>query len=270
MKAECFIFTALQCEAKPFIAHFKLKKDLNTHPFIVYFNKEIVLTITGSGKVAMAAAVAYSMAVFSKSPNPVLLNLGIAGHRSAALGQLFCANKLSDADSQRNFYPQLMTKNVCPDLPVLTVSRVENDYQQDCLYEMEACAFYEAASHFSTAELIQVFKVVSDNQHQGVEQINAKQVSFWLAETVEAVADAIENLKGLASTLSIPQLRHYEDLLQRYHFTVSSKHQLKALLQRWEVLTDKAELNICEIEFKNGKAVLQWLEKQINEQPFYL
>jgi len=45
-----FIYTALPCEAKPLIEHYKLKKDLTVHAFAVYLNNDICLVVSGLGK----------------------------------------------------------------------------------------------------------------------------------------------------------------------------------------------------------------------------
>ncbi len=270
MSANCFIFTALHCEAKPFIAHFKLKKDSSPHPFAIYRNETVVLTISGSGKVAMAAAVAYTMAVFSGAKKPVLLNAGIAGHRTAELGTVFGANKITDADTGRNFYPQPIVGCDCETLPALTVSTVENDYRDDGLYEMEASAFYETACRFTTAELIQVFKTVSDNHRESVEHIDAKKVTQWLEGSVKSIAKGIENLRELVKEQVVFPEEHYETLLAHHHFSVSSRHQLKALLQRLHVLSGDKMPDLTAMEFANGKALLKWLEIQVEALPFRL
>ncbi len=266
----CFIFTALPCEAKAFITHFKLKKDLDCHSFSVYVNNNIVLTVTGSGKVAMAGGLAYSLALFESVKNPVLINLGIAGHQTATLGQLFISHKITDTDNGKNYYPQLIIKNECSSYPICTVSKPEQNYQENCLYDMEASGFYEIATRFTTTELIQVFKVISDNNTNGLELINAKIVTIWMMAVIEHIADSIEKLQFLATTLIKPELRYYAWLQQQYYFNVNHSHQLKALLQRWDVLTDYAELNFTGGKFKHAKAVLHWLQQQIDKQLFSL
>lgn len=70
-----FIYAALPCEAKPLVQHFKLKKAFTVQPFAVYGNDEICLTVTGAGKSAMAAGVAYTQALFAAVENPVLGHL---------------------------------------------------------------------------------------------------------------------------------------------------------------------------------------------------
>lgn len=259
-----FIFTALPCEAKPLVTHFKLKKDQNSHPFALYYNDDTVLAVSGCGKIAMAAAVAYSLAKFQHSPHPVLVNVGISGHKTANIGDLFAAHKITDSDSGKHFYPQLVAKLPCATQEINTVSTPETTYLNDCLYEMEASAFYEIAVRFTTGELIQAFKVVSDNQHSSINQINAPTVSTWITAQVDKIAQGIRQLDLLAQSLETKESAYYQTALTQWHFTVTASVQLKALLQRWNVLTEGAELDFSELELKHSKAVLLWLEQKIN------
>ena len=85
-KPDVFIYTALPCEAKPLVAHLRLKKEIGIQPFAVYCNDKLCLTITGLGKNAMAAGVAYTQALYAGIENPILINLGVAGHQSRTIG----------------------------------------------------------------------------------------------------------------------------------------------------------------------------------------
>lgn len=266
-----FIFTALPCEAKPLVAYFKLKKDQSSHPFALYFNDDTVLAVSGCGKIPMAAAVAYSLAKFQHSPHPVLVNVGIAGHKTASLAELFAAHKITDSDTGKHFYPQLVAKLPCPTLAINTVSTPEIDYvRDDCLYEMEASAFYEIAVRFTSSELIQAFKIVSDNQHSDISQIDAASVSAWINAKVETIAEGVKQLELLAKPLEIKESPYYKPALEQWHFTVNAQLQLKALLQRWDVLTNHKDLDFSELDLKHSKAVLLWLEQKINRLEFSL
>lgn len=265
-----FIFTALPCEAKPLVAHFKLKKDNSSHPFALYYNDNTVLAVSGCSKIAMAAAVAYSLAKFQHSAHPVLVNVGIAGHKSANLGDLFAAHKITDVETGKHFYPQLVAKLPCPTLAINTVSTPETHYLDDCLYEMEASAFYEIAARFTSSELIQAFKIISDNQESSINQIDAKLVSEWLGAKAETIAEGIQQLELLAQPLEHKESAYYQTALQQWHFTVTTQLQLKALLQRWDVLTESAALDFSEVELKHSKAVLLWLEQKIKGLEFSL
>jgi hypothetical protein len=78
---------------------------------------------------------------------------------------------------------------------VLTVERVERVYEEQAVYDMEASGFYEAALDGGHPGLVQVLKVVSDNNKSGVESVSGTRVEQLLA----AEADTIE---ALVSTVS--------------------------------------------------------------------
>jgi len=148
-RIQIFIYAALPCEAKPLVEHFKLKKDTSVKPFNVYFNNDIYLTVTGIGKCAMSAGVAYTQAVFKTVENPVLLNVGIAGHRYYALGSVYLIDKIIDGDSGKNYYPPLVFTPPCSTAAIQTSSRPQLNYDHSYLCDMEASAFYDAATRFS-------------------------------------------------------------------------------------------------------------------------
>jgi len=266
----CFIFTALACEAKPLMARFKLKKLNKPHPFAIYSNDEIVLTITGVGKVAMAAAVAYSLAIFERGQNPVLINIGVAGHQIAALGSLFVAHKIIDSDSDKRFYPSLANQAGCETKALQTESKPQTNYQDDTLHDMEASAFYEIASRFSSSEFIQCFKVISDNQDTSIEDISAILVTEWIAEHVAIFEQEIQRLLSLKINLELSESRYFQTLIEQWHFTVAAKIKLSALLQRWQVLTHDADLDFSQTKIVHAKACLSHLEQQIAALKFKL
>ncbi|MGZ8954904.1 MAG: phosphorylase family protein [Methylovulum sp.] len=265
-----FIYTALPCEAKPLIEYFSLKKDTTAKAFTFYFNQEVCLTITGIGKNAMAAGVAYSQALFASAEHPVLLNIGIAGHKQHSLGSLFIINKIIDADSQRSFYPPLIVSPDCDAVSLRTVSKPQIDYDETALCDMEASAFYETAIRFSSGELIQCLKVVSDNELSPIANIAPNQVSELIAVHASTIDSFAEQLKLLAEQITEPDHELFEDLLKRYHFTMSEKMQLKSRLRRWALLTDRQLPELSETQLHKGKDVLRWLDQQINKMDFYL
>ncbi|MCX7082255.1 MAG: hypothetical protein NT008_02725, partial [Methylococcales bacterium] len=59
-------------------------------------------------------------------------------------------------------------------------------------------------------------------------------------------------------------------LVQRYHFTVHQRQQLKNQLSRWDVLTDQQPLLLDDTNLANGKDVLRWIDSRINELSFNL
>ncbi|WKJ90407.1 hypothetical protein QZJ86_20750 [Methylomonas montana] len=265
-----FIFVALACEAKPLIQAWRLKKLPKKQVFTIYRNAETVVVVTGIGKIAMAAAVAYTMAQFADVMQPIMLNLGIAGHPHQAVGSCFLADKIIDAETQRRFYPQLPFELPCRTLPLKTLSKADIAYTGDNLSDMEASAFYEIAAKFSTGELIQSLKVVSDNKQSSLADINQDLVAGWITAeltTIEKLVSALTKLRGI---LPAPNTDLYQTLLNRIHFTASNAVKLQTLLSRWHLLKPDAAIDLESIGEKNGKALIAWLEEQLETVEFYL
>lgn len=267
---QIFIYAALPCEAKPLVEHFNLKKVTTIQPFAVYLNKELCLTVTGLGKSAMAAGVAYTQALFATVEHPALVNIGIAGHKHHAIGMVFIINKITDFDSRKSYYPPLAFTPPCRTACIQTVSRPQLVYDSHQLCDMEASAFYETAVRFSTGELIHCLKVISDNESSPAENIQAKQVSQLIAAHLGTLENLLTDLRRLAKLITVPETKLFERLIQRYHFTVSEQGQLKNRLSRWVTLTHTEAPEFDDNQFRKGKEVLFWLDQQLNKIEFIL
>lgn len=265
-----FIHTALFCEASPLIEHFRLRKDLTSRPFELYHRDEICLTITGIGKCAMAAGVAYTIARTNDAERPVLLNIGIAGHADHELGSVFLAGKIIDAETQKNFYPPLAFSPPCPIETVRTLSLPHLDYKDADLYDMEASAFYETAVRFSTGELIHAVKVVSDNRLAPADNIRPKHVKALITEQLPVIETLLTELRRLRGLLVSGGPRQLQVWLDCFRFTANERQQLRSLLLRWECLTGGKSIEIDKTKFVTAKDVLAWLVRQIDSAEYTL
>lgn len=268
--AQLFIFIALDCEAKSLVSYYGLKKENVTHPFSIYTNNNCVLTVTGVGKVAMAGAVAYTLAIFSGNHYPVLLNIGIAGHKTQAIGDLLMAEKIIDTDSGKKFYPQLIGRKWPETSLIKTVSVPCEQYSPACLYDMEAAAFYETAVKFSSSELIHCFKVVSDNEQSSIDKIQPKVVTEWIANQMLELDRLIKQIVTLSESITPVELKELSEIITKWHFTVTGKIRLKTLLMRWNVLSATRWSNRNENDFSTGKELLSRLEQDINDLEVHL
>jgi len=260
-----FVFTALECEAKALINYFKMKKANANHPFSIYSNENLVVTVTGVGKIAMAGGVAYVLALFPEVNMPVMVNIGIAGHKRHKLGSLLIASKIKDVESEKVFYPQLIGNKWPESSEIRSSVKADINYSMDCLYDMEASAFYEMAVKFSHIELIHSIKVVSDNECSSVEAINAKKVVGWISDQVlniEKTFSHMQQLQALVLPISLPE---YKKITDRWHFSVSGKVRLKYLLRQWRVLSNSDWLENASSKHVTAKEVLHQLAVDIEK-----
>jgi nucleoside phosphorylase len=265
------LLTALPCEAKPIVDHFRLKRQMTETAFAIYSNENICLTVSGIGKSAMAAATAYTHLLFGKQSNSVWLNVGVAGKKIATIGSPFLAEKISDADSGLSHYPTFVNKPACDSAPLITFSKPQNNYPKNSLCDMEASAFFETACRFSSSELIQSLKIISDNKEQGIDKIDPKQVSALIENQLPLIVTVMESFRELARSLpttldEIPPL-----FSNRWHFTSSEQRQLKELLQRWKLLSPNQPIEETDLpETHNRKELLRWLKEQVDSFPLVM
>jgi adenosylhomocysteine nucleosidase len=270
MECPIFVFIALPGEAKFLIKNWGLKKYQGRHAFPIYSNDKFILTITGIGKVAMAGAVGYTMAHFSAVRNPVMINIGIAGHGQANIASLYIAEKIVDADTGKTFYPQLIFDLPCLSSELNSVSMPEKNYAKNCLYDMEASGFYEMACKFSSIELIQSVKIISDNAGSTLDNLCLEAVEDWMQKNIAAIEKLIYQLANCRRQLPENNDSQFLKLTAAFHFSASNAVKLKNLLQRWELIHSGEEFDFCQSSTKNAKELLLQLEKRLNNTAFYL
>lgn len=269
-KPNLYFYAALECEAKPLIKHFGLTRLNANHPFSIYKNETIVLTISGIGKMAMAAAVAYTQAMIPSHTHPVLINVGIAGHKSHPLGDLFLATKITDSESGRRFYPQLIGKYWLETEPLQTASIPCTEYSTNAMHDMEASAFYEVAIKFSSSELIHSLKVISDNSLSSIKAIHPKQVSEWIFNHLSQIEQLCEQCFLLQHSISSTKLKEFQNIINKWHFSVTGQIKLKILLLRWQTLSPELWLKTNKTVLYKSKDVLRKLEEDIDILDVYL
>lgn len=274
------IVTALACEARPIIRHFGLKKTPSEAAFPVYRNDTVNLVIAGVGKFAAAAAVGYLRGL----PNPAAggaqegaapqawLNVGIAGHKSLALGTALLGHRISDVSGTCRFYPCFTFELPCATAEVITVERPERAYAADAAYDMEALGFCAAAARFSSFELIHCLKIVSDNSihsHTNVTKQAGEDLVGGQLPVIENLMSAFEALRQATQCLQAPS-QDYGLLTGLFRFTVAQQNQLKRLLQRWRLLENAPVYAHLPLQdFKNAGQVLLAMEARLQSRTFH-
>lgn len=260
---------ALPCEANPLIRRYRLSRLMDERVFPMYRNESITLTVTGVGKTAMAAGVAYTHAVFGKPGLSAWLNAGVAGHPDFPVGKACLAHKITDRDSGRSWYPPFVATPPCCTESLLTGSSPETAYSEPALYDMEGSAFYDTASRFSSSELVQCFKIVSDNRRFPVDSVPAERVASLLGQRLDTIDRLLEQLRRqLTVKGTAPPIELVESYTAKWHFSVQQARQLESLLQRWILLDPDHCPNPEQLAgLKNGRQVLAHLRESVERLP---
>lgn len=263
------IVVALPQEAEPLRDLFDLTGDPDRSSFKVYQGEEVVLVVSGTGVLKAASAVPHLFHKTGAFWDAPWLNLGVAGHRDAELGTPFLVDKVEDQSLEANWYPQVLFDSPLERATVRTVPSPSESYEEEVLYDMEASGFFSSALKFTTLELAQVLKIVSDNKDHSLEHISTGDVQRRIEAQGGTIKSVVASLKGLSEEFHQFQEppEAYEALRSRFHFTFTESVQLKRLLDRWQALRPESSIQefIEDQQCQSGTQVLQDIRSSIEE-----
>lgn len=279
-----FILAALDCEARPIARRLDLRRSSESTPRPVYLGEGITLAVAGVGRRAVETAVRflhlYEAVNRTRPDGPeatdrseaAWLNIGIGGHRDRPLGEVVLAHRIEDGSEappgtrfkgRSVWFPRFVFAPPCATETVRTVDRVEDEYPEPVIYEMEAAGFMASASKLASAELVHVMKIVSDGLNAPVRGISGRMVENLMesrAETIDAVARTLIALAGdRAGRHAAPP--GWNALRNRWRFTETQSHQLRRLLVRWSATYPGVEPEAAELgSARTSREVVAFLE----------
>ena len=266
---------ALFCEAKPIITHFNLRKRDSTL-FKIYSNQNhsIWLIISGIGSSASSRATKYLALDSEADMGTAWLNIGIGGHDNLPLEKAILAHKITDSQTGKTWFPQLVFDPQCLTASVKTVEKPDFNYPDDNVVEMEASGFYSAAESYSTREIIHCMKIISDNsQSLSRPPLTATMVDELVNRNLSSIKELVRKLQVLSMeeeerTSDPPFL---QECLSLWHFTVTQTHQLKSLLRKWLLLQPgKNVLDVLLPDCKDSRNVIQTLDLHLKNTPVWM
>ena len=266
---------ALACEARPLIAHYRMKVISSTDAFRMYAGEQAALVVSGVGKIASASATAYR---YGTAGDPgdrkgAWLNVGVGGHGTCDVGLGVLAHKVTDSATGRSWYPPFVFGVPCRTAPLLTVDSPTVEYEKEWIYDMEGAGFYAAASRFQTAELIHCYKIVSDNRALPAKKLTPEFVGRLVEDRLENIDAIVGRLSALAKELEVLESVPSElpMFLDRWHFSVTERRGLERLLRRLNTLVPGSSAWTPDLDgLKQGQDVLAHLERRIAGIPVRL
>ncbi len=213
------IVCAMPSEAAALRVHFRLKYQPDL-PFSIWKNERIVLAVSGIGLLAMRYACSF---LAGKFPIASYLNVGIAGHKSKAIGSGMFINHLM-MDKKEPLYPTPIFS--APYHSCQTVLKPSATYPKTSLVDMEGFAFFQTATFFTSIDLVHLYKIVSDNQTTPFVK-DRSYVQALVRGQLASITTAVEHLISLlpGKRPSIP------DIFNKWRWTVSEQMQLKKLIK---------------------------------------
>lgn len=265
--------TALHSEAKPLIAHYKLKRVAADQSLRVYANQEVQLIVGGIGTIAAAAATAYLQARSGTSRSAAWLNVGIAGHDDRPIGDCVLAHKIIDSATGQTWFPQFIVATEISSGTLISYPTPAETYEGDSYADMEAAGYFATASRFAPAEIVHCFKIVSDNRLSPKQNIHVAMAEDLVASRINDIAAWAHTLNALAARLGDPDNEPvgYASCLERWRFSAFQRNQLRTTLRAIQLLQPGFE--VCHSDMftirERGPA-LEWLHAYYHSLPLHL
>ncbi|MCI6948505.1 MAG: hypothetical protein MR754_06930 [Oribacterium sp.] len=227
------IFTALYPEAKPLIQALSLKKRATQTHYQQFLSEEgdLSLTITGVGPLQAAAVTASVLTDYDAGAQDQLLSLGTAARLTTCPASMYHVNKITEAATMRDFYPDMFLNTGLPEASLITGAKLytkqESGYAAD-LYDMEAAAIYQAASMFLGPHQMNFLRIVTDD---GLTQEEME--TGMTMRTVTNAASGTESKPAVGTEASAPRslAAHVTDCVEQQVDTiVTVVDKLRALM----------------------------------------
>lgn len=260
------IVVALRCEAAPLISHYRLHGENRHRPFRVYSRGQLRLILAGVGKLNAAAAAAYLHGLDDGDRTRAWLNVGIAGHARLAVGEGAVAHKVIDRASGACWYPARIAPRT-PSLALTTVDEVVLLHRGETLFDMEAAGFCAAVSRFASCELMQCYKVVSDNRAEPPEYVSEDGVRDLIGGHLDGIGDLLATLSELSAGIAEAERppEGYDRIVKRWRFTDHQRRRLRRLLQRRRALDADGDAPDRELAgLRTAEEVLAHLSRRID------
>ena len=191
------IVTALMLEAKPIIEHFKLKKDIDIHPYPVYRNSDISLIVSGIGKIKSAMAAVYLLSVYNTTKNDSLLNIGFCGASKTNydIGSLLLINKVTDMDTKKDYYPDVLININIPQVSLQCFQQTisNNEWDNEFYCDMESTGIMEVANKFIYAHNVVLLKIISDFLQP--KNLDNKILKKYITDNMHLIENTINEMK---------------------------------------------------------------------------
>lgn len=217
-----YLFTALYSEAKIFIERFHLKKAADNPHFQQFGNEsaQLLLTISGAGEIAAAAAVSAVCTEYPPDRKDVLVNAGSCAGPADRDG-VYVIQKLTEQTTGKTFYPDLLYRHMFQEAELCTVMKpwkhtVQTDGRDSSqvrtgaagaafgemkkqtgtvLYDMEAAAIYQAGAYFFGPHQMVFLKVISDSGEEN--RLAAEEVSRRMDMYGKSICTFVEQLSRI-------------------------------------------------------------------------
>ena len=259
-KLQCLI-TALKAESDPFIQHLSLKKDSALDfPYFVNQKLNVGLIGVGVGKKNIKSRINDFFKLINHK-EVQFINVGIAGGKKSRtnIGDLFIINKILDDNSDKKYYPEIITDHGLNESSITTVGAPVHDggKKYDTLVDMEAHEIFSTCSKLVPVHNISIIKLVSDHMDGQELFTQPSIVSELLKEKMDEIIHFINQFKLIDEMVRPILLKKdmvwIENTRGKYLLTASQVDQLIKYAKGYRLRNNENQLPELDIQIPTTK-----------------
>lgn len=265
------LICALDCEAAPLLAAFKMRHDSQVDTLKTYLSKggNVSLSVSGVGKNKSAVCIEKIAAYYSTHNHDVWLNIGLAGHKDIAIGEALLVHSITEAETGKVWYPQIIFNHRLKSAALITLDKPSVGYT-DFMFDMEAAGFYRNAITHSSAELVHCIKIISDNSTHPARKLDKKSISSLIQKQIKQIEQVINELSQLSEVLNSDNSMsdNFDRFCSQWHFSQYQRHRLQQVLNRWTCCCPELDpLHVVKDNVTDSNRVLEVLEVYMDACP---
>ncbi len=130
-----------------------------------------------------------------------------------------------------------------------------------------------STGRFTSTELTQCIKIVSDNQDSSLSNLSASMTTELIERSKDKIVKLASQLQVLRSELNstLDTSDDFRLFSNQWHFTQYQQTLLKKLLRRWHLLQPESPaIHYIDTSCSKAKTVLTQLETKMDDISFYL
>ncbi len=192
-----YLFCAMYPEAAPLIKEYRMKRvDFGNGIRMWQKDNELTLVLTGTGQLNAAAVTAAVLSRMKKDGQDYLISYGCcASLNFEKTDGIFLAHKITDLQTGRDYYPDLLYETGFAEDSLISGSTVYTGTERignGELYDMESAAVFHAGSMFFPVHRMFFIRFISDAGQ--TENLTAATITALSAEYLPVMKKLVDDL----------------------------------------------------------------------------
>ena len=221
---------SLKEESELFIDYYrmKLRKEFDLFPIYSDLSNKNWLVISGGGSLNASIAAIYLKNCSKSKLNTSWINFGF-GLTNSNNFNCFVIDQIVENNTSEKLYPSIVNIDLFARSKIISFDKFK--MSNDGLSDTNSFAFFKTMNKYVNKELLAIIKI-SINKDKYNDKYFKKSLIKKNFEKIIQVEKILKSYSYLES-LNLIDVKYFDEIIKKIHFSVSQKFQLHNLLKSW-------------------------------------